>query len=166
VNLTNENMPFLVTCPAGDGPAYHHVEITIVDSGGVPIEGIPAESFEFVLQPILNDAKWYDTLSCTFTPVTPQTSATGIITFEIIGDTSIIGNLTIQVIAQGVPLDDSDTLCCKTVDYNTDGVVSLGDFVTFARDYGKPGWRSDFTGDGMVSLGDFVLFAQHYAHQS
>jgi parallel beta-helix repeat protein len=166
VNLTNENMPFLCTCPAGDGPAYHHVNITIIDSGGVPIEGIPAESFEFIIQPIPNDAVWYNMLSCTFSPVTPQTSATGTITFEIIGDTSIIGNITIQVIVQGVPLDDSDTISCKTVDYNTDGIVSLGDFVIFARDYSKPGWRSDFTGDGMVSLGDFVLFAQHYAHKS
>jgi hypothetical protein len=50
------------------------------------------------------------------------------------------------------------------MDYEPNGIVSLGDFVMFARDYGTHHWQNDFTWDGIVSLGDFVVFAQHYAH--
>jgi subtilisin family serine protease len=164
VTLTNENMPFLVTCPAHDGPVYQHVKVTCRDASGNTIPGIPASAFTFTLGNV--NAIWYDTLSCTFAPVDTQTNANGEIRFTIKGDTSIYGNITIRVTVQGVPINDLDTLPCKSVDYDTNGVVSLGDFVIFARDYSKVRWRSDFTGDGLVSLGDFVLFAGHYAHHS
>jgi hypothetical protein len=92
------------------------------------------------------------------------TDINGQIRFAVKGDTSIYGNLTIRATVMDIPLNDIDTLWCKTPDYDTNGAVSLGDFVTFASDYSKVRWRSDFTGDGLVSLGDFVVFAQHYAH--
>jgi hypothetical protein len=162
VTLTNENMPFLVTCPAGDGPAYKHVKVTVKDTGGNPRVGISASEFTFTLGNA--GASWYGTLSCTFIPVDPVTDANGEIRFEMKGDTSIVGNITIQAAVQGVPLNDIDTLPCKSPDYDTNGGISLGDFVTFASDYSKASWRSDFTGDGLVSLGDFVSFAGHYGH--
>jgi hypothetical protein len=164
VTLTNENMPFLVTCPAGDGPIYQHVKVTCKNANGDPLPGILPTAFVFTINPTGGDTHYWGTLSCTFTAVDTQTNANGEIRFTVKGGTSIYGNITIQVNVYGVPINDIDTLTCKTPDYDTNGVVSLGDFVIFARDYGKPGWRSDFTGDGMVSLGDFVLFAQHYAH--
>jgi parallel beta-helix repeat protein len=164
VTLTNENLPFLVTCPRGDGPSYKHVKVTCRNRLGASLSGIPADDFIFTINPSGGDTHWYGTLSCTFTPVDQQTNMNGEIRFNITGDTSIYGNMTIQVTVQGVPLNDVDTLPCKTVDYDVNGMVSLGDFVIFARDYSRPSWRSDFTGDGLVSLGDFVVFAQHYGH--
>jgi hypothetical protein len=164
VTLTNENMPFLVTCPAADGPLYQHVKITVKDAGGNPLPEIPASAFAFTINPTGGDTHWYGTLSCTFTPVDQQTNANGEIRFTIKGDTSIYGNITIQATVQGVPLNDVDILPCKSVDYDTNGVVSLSDFVIFGGNYGKTSWRSDFTGDGLVSLGDFVIFGGHYAH--
>jgi hypothetical protein len=164
VTLTNENMPHLVTCPAGDGPTYQHVKVTVKNAGGQPLPGIPASAITFTLGNA--DASWYGTLSCTFTSVDLQTNANGEIRFTTKGDTSIYGNITIQATVMGIPLNDIDTLPCKTIDYDTNGVVSLSDFVIFGQDYGKSGWRSDFSGDGLVSLGDFVTFGQHYGHHA
>jgi hypothetical protein len=166
VTMTNENMPFLVTCPHSDGPAYQHVKVTVKNAGGTPIPGILASDFSFTINPTGYDTHWYGTLQCTFTAVDQQTNANGEIRFTMKGDTSIYGNITIRVTVQTIPLNDIDTLPCKSPDYDTNGAVSLGDFVTFASDYSKVRWRSDFTGDGLVSLGDFVLFAGHYAHHS
>jgi hypothetical protein len=166
VTLTNENMPFLVTCPAADGPLYKHVKITVKDASGNPIPGIPASACAFTISPTGGDTHWYGTLSCTFTAVDQQTNATGEIRFEVKGDTSIVENITIQATVQGVILNDIDTLPCKSMDYDVNGQVSLGDFTIFGGDYAKAGWRSDFTGDGMVILGDFTVFGGHYSHQA
>jgi hypothetical protein len=166
MTLTNENMPFLVTCPHSDGPAYQYVKVTVKNVTGNPIAGIPASDFSFTINPTGYDTHWYGTLSCTFTAMDQQTNANGEIRFTMKGDTSIYGNITIRVTVQTIPLNDIDTLPCKSPDYDTNGAVSLGDFVIFASDYSKVRWRSDFTGDGLVSLGDFVLFAGHYAHHS
>jgi C1A family cysteine protease len=167
VTLTNENLPHLFTCPAGDGPTYQHVKVTVKNAGGTPLPGIPASAFTFTINPASISTLWYGTLSCTFTAVDLVTDENGEIRFTVKGDTSIYGNITIQATVQGVPLNDIDTLPCKTADYFVDGMVALGDFVVFAQDYGRVRWRSDFTGDGgLVGLGDFVMFAQHYGHHS
>jgi hypothetical protein len=163
VTLTNENMPLLVTCPLFDGPPYHYVKVKCLYTNGEPFAGIPASAFAFTINPT-EGTHWHGSLSIAFTPVEQQTNANGEIHFEVRGYTSIVGNITIQATVQGVPLNDIDTLPCKSPDYNTDGTVSLTDFVTFAQDYGTTHWRSDFTGDGTVSLSDFVMFAQHYGH--
>jgi hypothetical protein len=163
VTLTNENLPFLVTCPAGDGPIYQHVKVTCKTAGGTPIPGIPADAFTFTLGNV--DAIWYGTLGCTFTPVDSVTNANGEIRFTVKGDTSIYGNITLKASIQGMLLNDIDTLPCKTPDYFVDGMVALSDFVVFGQDYGRIQWRSDFTGDGGPNgLGDFVMFGQHYGH--
>jgi hypothetical protein len=162
VTLTDENTPHLITCPAGDGPTYQHIKITVRDSAGHPLPGITANEFDFTLGSV--DASWYGTLGCTFTPVDTQTNANGEIRFTIKGDTSIYGNITIQATVQGILLNDISILPCKSVDYDTSGAVDLGDFVIFGQDYGKMQWRSDFTGDGQVLLGDFVTFGGHYGH--
>jgi hypothetical protein len=164
VTLTSENTPHLISCPLGDGPSYHYVKVTCRTSQGYPIPGIFYQEFYFNFNPTGGNTHWYGNLLCTFTAVDQQTNANGEIRFSVKGDTSIYGNITIQATVMSIPLNDIDTLPCKTPDYDTNGAVSLGDFVTFASDYSKVRWRSDFTGDGLVSLGDFVLFAGHYAH--
>jgi len=164
VTLTNENIAGLTTCPAGDGPTYQYVKVTCKDAGGNPISGIPASGFTFIINATGGDTHWYGTLSCTFTAVDPQTNANGEIRFAVKGDTSIYGNITIRAIVQGIPLNDIDTLPCKSVDFDTNGAVSLADFVIFGHDYGTNAYRYDLTWDGRVSLSDFVLFGQHYGH--
>jgi hypothetical protein len=164
VTLTNENLPHLVTCPAGDGPIYQHAKVTCKDTAGNPLAGIPSTAFTFTVNPTGIGTQWYGILRCTFTPVDPETDVNGDIRFTIAGDTSIAGNITIRVTVQGTMLNDHDTLICKTFDHTMDGVVSLGDFVMFAHDYGTTHWTSDYTGDGLVGLGDFSMFGQHYGH--
>jgi hypothetical protein len=162
VELTGGHMP-LVTCPARDGSSYMYLKVTCKNSHGEPFVGLPPEVFQFNLNP-LTGTRWFRTLSCTFTPVDPMTNEHGEIRFTIRGDTSIIGNITIQVTVMSIPLHDVVVLVCKSPDYNCDGVVGIGDFVVFGQDYTKTVWRSDFTGDGPVTLVDFVIFAQHYTH--
>jgi outer membrane protein assembly factor BamB len=162
VTLTNENLPHLITCPAGDAPVYQNLKVTCKDNGGTPLPGISASMFVFTLGNV--DALWYGTLSCTFTAVDSQTDNNGEIRFTLRGDTSIVGNISIRATVQTIPLNDIDILTCKSPDYFCDGAVILGDFVVFGQDYGRTRWRSDFTGDGPVGLGDFVVFGQHYGH--
>ena len=163
VELTGGNTP-LTTCPAHDGPLYSYLKVTCIDYYGEPLVGLPPGVFQFNLNPI-SGTHWFDALSCAFTPVDPATNGQGEINFTIRGDTTIIGNLTIQVTVMNIPLHDV-ILTCKSPDYNLDGIVNLGDFVTFSGDYNKAVWRSDFTGDGFVALTDFIIFAQHYRHHN
>ena len=117
-------------------------------------------------------AYWFGTLSCSFTATETQTDANGELSFEIIGDTSITGDIqtgepgyiNIEVTVSGIPINDIDTLACKSIDYEPDGDVDLADFVLFAQDFGGTESRSDFDWDGDVDLADFVMFAQHFGH--
>jgi hypothetical protein len=162
VTLTNENYDGLTTCPAGDGPSYQYVMVTVEDSDGQPLVGIPAEDFEFIVTDA--GATWYGTLSCTFIAVDSATNIDGEIRFEVIGDTSIIGDIGIEATVQGVDINDYDILPCKSYDYEPNGDVNLVDFAQFAADYGSNEYRSDFDWDGDVDLVDFAMFAQHYLH--
>jgi hypothetical protein len=165
VILTSENMPGLTTCPAGDGPIYQHIKVSVKDEYGAPSPGIPADRFRFTVADA--GAQWYGTLSCYFTAVESQTNANGEIRFKIQGGTSIVGNVTLQAKVAGVPIDDIVVLACKSVEvYMVDGSVSLSDLVTFAPYYGGTAYRCDFTWDGTVGLGDFSIFAHHYGHYS
>jgi parallel beta-helix repeat protein len=153
----------LVTCPAGDGPAYQYITVMVNDFDDEPIPDVPAEEFLFSVNPT-NDTQWYGTFGCTFTPIDSETNTNGMIRFEVKGETSIIGNIMIQATVMGYQFQDTDVLSCKSMDYDVNGKVGLGDFVLFGQDYGGTSWRSDFTGDSRVSLSDFVMFAQHYGH--
>jgi hypothetical protein len=166
VTLTHENLPHLISCPAGDGPIYQYIKVSVKNAQGNPLPGIPSSAFVFTITPVDVTTLWYETLSCTFTAVDPVTNMNGDIRFTIKADTSIYGNITIRVTVQSIQVNDADILACKTPDYNCDGIAALDDFVVFGQDYGRIMWRSDFTGDdGLVGLGDFVIFGQHYGHQ-
>jgi hypothetical protein len=175
----------MTTCPVGNEPSTafaHPVVVTVRDASGNPIPGIPAANFQFTVSPeeTAMPYRWpYNPLThqngalrVTFTAIDPQTDANGQIRFSIVGATSIFGNIQITCTVNGQTTNNVMRLACKSVDYNTDGSVALGDFVTFAGDYGKTvdygrlTWRSDFTNDGTVALSDFVMFAQHYAHHA
>jgi parallel beta-helix repeat protein len=164
VILTDENLPGLITCPAGDAPTYKHMKVTIKNYDAIPLQGIPANAFDVLVTDA--GATWYGTLSATLIPVNPETDSNGTIQFEVRSDTAIIGIIGMQTIVSDTLINDYDVLPCRSMDYEPNGIVSLGDFVMFARDYGTHHWQSDFTWDGIVSLGDFVVFAQHYGHHS
>ena len=123
---------------------------------------IGTEDFEFIVSNA--GASWFGTLSCTFIPVNPVTNEDGEIEFMVVGDTSIIGGISIEVIAQGIPINDIDILECKSMDYDLDGDVDLADFILFGQDWGSTEWRSDFDWDGDVDLSDFIFFGQHWGH--
>jgi hypothetical protein len=168
VTLTNEAYPGLTTCPADDGnhsELYKYVRVTVKNALGKPLPALPSSDFTFTITSTPGTV-YYGMLSCTFNAVDTMTNSNGEIRFTVRGDTSIVGNITIQVAVIGVPLNDVDTLPCKSFDLTVDGSVSLVDFSLFCQDYGKARYRSDFTWDGMVSLVDFSVFGQHYGHHS
>jgi len=167
VELTATSHIGMTTCPAGDGQIYEFLKVTVKDAMGTPMVGLPSALFQFNLA-ATPGTTYYNVLSCTFTPVTPAvTDANGEIKFTILGDTSMYGNITIQVVVLGVPLSDIGILPVKTVDITNDGIVSLGDFSYFGQQYTKNNYRCDFTWDldHAVTLGDFSYFGQHYTHE-
>jgi hypothetical protein len=162
------------TCPAGDA-IFNYVTVTVWDANGNPVPGIPAANFAFTVTaqgagmpwvyPYSSTTQYNGVLGAAFVPIDAQTDANGKIRFTFRATTSVIGDVLITATVNGQPIKDRERLPCKSVDYNVDGVVGLGDFVTFASDYTKYKWRSDFTNDGgLVSLSDFVTFAGHYTH--
>ena len=48
------------------------------------------------------------------------------------------------------------------IDFNQDGQINLGDFISFAKAYGSAEAKYDLNGSGVVDLGDFILFAQSF----
>jgi hypothetical protein len=173
VYLSDSTLLGMNTCPAGDGGLYSYVVVTVWDSNGNPVPGIPASSFAFTvsavpIKPYMPATRYYDGLSCTFVPVDSMTNAAGQIRFRVRGDTSIIYDIYITATLYGHPLKDRDKLTCKSFDLDISGCVGLGDFVMFAQQYGHSGppvWYVDYCGwDGIISLCDFVLFAQHFGH--
>jgi hypothetical protein len=165
VTLTDENLPGLFTCPAGDGPAYQYVLVTVKNQQGEPLPGIPAENFQWIITPSMG-TQWYGTFIVIMTPVELMTDSNGEIRFEATADTSIIGDIILRVQINDVLINDLDTLTCKSLDYDLNGMANLGDFVIFGQDYGGTNPRSDFNWDGTVILGDFVMFGQHYGHHN
>ncbi|MFH1102020.1 MAG: PKD domain-containing protein [Methanobacteriota archaeon] len=172
IQLTNENLNGLSTCPVGDGPAYHFLKVTVLDEYGVPLSGIKSDEFKFTVTADVGTV-YTGTLTCTFIPFGPTVSTTatvatnnlGEILFKIVGDTTIIGVILIEVTVCHTTINDQARLPCKSFDINHDDVVDCVDFDIFAIDYrhesGAEVWRSDFDWDNDVDLGDFVMFAAH-----
>jgi len=130
--------------------------VTAKRSDTTPIQGIPYTSFFFTVTG--GDV--------TITNVGAETDANGQIQFRVVGDQTIMGNLTIEVQIYTVVLNDSDILPCRSFDLNNDGAVGLQDFTIFSGDYGTTTARSDFNWDGTVGLQDFTLFSGHYGHHN
>ncbi|MGQ9603472.1 MAG: C1 family peptidase [bacterium] len=163
VTLTNESGSGLATCPDGDGPQYQYIKVTVRNSSGEPISGIPADQFQIITSPAAGTV-YHGTFSCVVTPVDAQTNSNGEIRFTIVGGTSISGGIDIEASVSGVAINDLDVLSSNSFDIRVDGTVDLIDFVLFVEDYGGTNSRSDFNWDGNVGIEDFVLFAAHYAH--
>ena len=164
--LTDESQPGLNNCPNGDADPYQSLQITVIDTQGNPIANIPTEYLTINVNPADDDTEFYgDVLSCTFSTDQLETDDSGQISFDIVGDTSINGAISIEVGVLGVSLTDSVILPCNTFDLNLDGWVHLNDFTTFSGDYGTSSFRSDFDFSGWVTMVDFSIFAIHFGHQ-
>ena len=126
----------LATCPAGDGTPYQYVTVTVKESSGTAIQGIPESSFFF---DVTGGDVSFDAARVAGTPAHGEsTNVNGEIKFEITGDESIVypTQLNIQVQAYTVIINDVDTLWCNTCDYEPNGECNNIDFVTFGGDFG------------------------------
>ena len=154
----------MATCPALDGEEYHDLEVTALRSNLTPIEGIPYNSFFFIVTG--------GDVNFTHDPATPATGVNGTIRFVVDDNESFVGDVTIEAQIYTVVLNDSDLLSCNSYDIDQDGgsrgCVGAQDFAWFVLDYGstiQPGVpRSDFNWDGIVGAQDFSLFVAHYGH--
>lgn len=144
----------MATCPQADGPAFEYVTVTAKRSDATPIQGIPYSSFFFTVTGG----------NVTITAVGAETDANGEIQFTVVGDETIIGDITIDCQIYTVVLDAGATLTCNSFDMNDDGAVGLQDFVLFSAEYNGTSAAADFNFDGTVGLQDFVLFSAHYNH--
>ena len=166
INTDINEMLGLATCPSGHevGTPYL-VKVNILDVNGDPVVGIPARSFDFTVDEE-GDAENYSALSCSFTPVGLATDGNGDIIFEVIGDTSIIGNIRIGVSVEEVTIDDTELIQCNSVDINCNGAIDLIDIVLFTQSLHIYDWRCDFNWDGVINLSDMVLFTPHIGHSA
>ena len=163
VTLTHESGGGMTTCPAGDAPAYAYVKVTVRDESNDPMPGIPSEQITLTATPA-GGSSYYGTFSVSAGAVDAETDASGEIRFELTGDTSIYGDINIEVTVAGVALSDLDVLSARTLDLAMNGIVDLADFGIFATDYNTTTARSDFDWSGTVDLADFGIFATHYLH--
>jgi parallel beta-helix repeat protein len=163
LTLTNGNYNGLTTCPGVDGPEYQYLRAVIKDSNDQPLQGISAENFSFIVNP-LNETEYYENLSLLFIPHDLETDSNGEIRFKIKSETSIAGNVSIQAIVGDVLIDDQEILLANTFDRNLNGEVDVSDFALFAGDYGDVNWLSDYNWDGSIDIADFSMFAGHYGH--
>jgi C1A family cysteine protease len=163
VTLTDEPESGMTTCPAGDGPAYRYVKVTVRDGSNAPMQGIQSDQITFAMTPA-GGAAYYGTPSVAATAVDAETDAQGEIRFELVGETSISGDIEIEASVAGVALNDVDVLPARTFDLLMDGIVDLLDFSRFALDYNTTNPQSDFDWSGYVDLVDFSRFATHYLH--
>jgi C1A family cysteine protease/type 1 fimbria pilin len=163
VTLTHDPESGMTTCPAGDGPAYGYVKVTVKDGADNPMPGITSDQFSLAITPV-GGATYHGAFSVSATAVDAETGANGEIRFELFGGTSIYGDVAIEVTVSGVAINDVDVLSAITFDLLMDGVVDLYDFSRFATDYNTSAARSDFDWSGYVDLVDFSRFAQHYQH--
>ena len=144
----------MATCPALDGEPYSSLKVTAKRSDTTPIQGIPYNSFFFLVTG--GDVN--------FSHVTAETDVNGEILFDVDDNECIVGDVTIEAQIYTVVLNDSDVLSCNCYDINEDGGVGAQDFSLFVSDYGTSATRSDFNWDGGVGAQDFSLFVSHYGH--
>ena len=153
----------MATCPSLDGEAYSSLKITAKRSDTTPIQGIPYNSFFFLVTG--GDVN--------FSHVTAETDVNGEILFDVDDNESFIDDVTIECQIYTVVLNDSDVLSCNSYDIDQDsratrGIVGAQDFAWFVSCYGATTTpcvpRCDFNWDGIVNALDFALFVSHYGH--
>jgi hypothetical protein len=154
VDLTDDSGAGMATCPDFDGLAYSSVKVTALRSNLSPIEGIPYNSFFFLVTG--GDVN--------FSHTTDETDVNGEIFFDVDDNECIVGDVTIEGQIYTVVLNDSDLLSCNCYDINQDGGVGAQDFALWLSVYGTTDSSGDFNWDGGVGAQDFALWLSHYGH--
>lgn len=164
ITLSQDGNQVLTTCPAGDSTLSTYIIVHLYSLTGVPIDNIPASAVTLNMQ-VMTGTEYFGTPACTFTPVDSVSDGNGQIRFQVIGDTSIVGDIEISAATWGNPVHNTLTLRCNSVDFNTDGVVNLSDAGFFTSAFhGEYDWRCDYVYDGVLNLSDISAFAQHNGH--
>ena len=167
ITTTSQETKGLTSCPAGDGPGYEYLQITVLDINGIPIPKLPSTDFIFSVE---KDKKtdYYDELECIFTPIENKTDENGKICFEVTADTTIIGNIFISVTIQDIEIENCTSLLCNSFDLNVDGLVDILDVTTYASiekmKSKKDKWMIDYNWDGKINDLDLDLFNEHLGH--
>ena len=152
---------------------WYPFTVTVIDTGGQPIQGIPAGDFSFTASLGTNTFSHCELNSyLEWDPLDAQTNVNGEIQFRVRALTSIGadtldptpngGFITIVATVSSVELNDSDDLLVSSCDIDIDGDVDLSDFSRFAVDFGLNRQRSDFDFDFGVDLSDFSKFAVEF----
>lgn len=165
VTITQGSPQGLATCPAGDGPTFQYIAVNLRNLKGDPISQVPADDITLSVEATAT-TEYYGTLSCTFTPIDATSDANGDIRFQVVADTSIVGDITIKATVRDYAINNTVGLKCNSFDANVDGVVDLSDLSLFSTVYNKTyDWHFDYNWDGIaVSLSDFAIFSSHYQH--
>ena len=155
---------------------WYPFTVTVIDTGGQPIEGIPAENFSFTAALGTNTFSHCDLNSnMEWDPIDMQTDVNGEIQFRVRCTTSVTrdnldptpngGYIDITATVQSVTINDIDSLPVSSCDIDGDGNVDLSDFAKFAVDFGLNRQRSDYDFDFGVDLSDFSKFAIEYGYR-
>jgi hypothetical protein len=150
----------MVSCPAGDGPAYEYVIVDLKASDATPVEGIPWTEFFFSVAG--GDVS--------IAPVMDATDPNGRIRFNMVADETMVlldpDLLTIGCTVLTVVLNYTEELSVNSFDLNEDGCVDESDSAVFASIYGTVDPRGDFSWNGQGGLADLGLLSAHYLHGS
>ena len=152
---------------------WYPFTVTVIDTGGQPIQGIPSGDFSFTASLGTNTVSHCDLNShLEWDPIDAQTDVNGEIQWRVRALTSIGadtpdptpngGFITIVATVSSVELNDSDDLPVSSCDIDIDGDVDLSDFSRFAVDFGLNRQRSDYDFSGSVTLSDFSQFAVEF----
>lgn len=159
-NLSHVELTYpalMTTCPAGDGPAFEHIEVFAMTPGGDPIEGIPSSQFSFKIDGDVSVA-----------PAEEATDEKGRIRFTLTADKSIVRVgpdwLHVECTIADVPLNDADSLHVNSFDLNEDGCVDKRDVSVFQSLYLQEDLRADYYRDGVVDMRDLSVLVDHDGH--
>jgi hypothetical protein len=147
----------MTTCPAGDGPAFEHIQVFAVTNDGDPIAGLPAAQFSFTIDgPVIA------------TPAEEATNEKGRIRFTLTSDESIVRVgadwLHVECAIADVPLNDADSLHVNSYDLTADGCVDKEDVSFFQSLYLQEDLRADYYRDGTVDMRDLSVLVDHDGH--
>lgn len=165
----------LLSCPGGDAPSFLDqgwwIKLWIRDINGIGISGIPATDFWLV-----DCDPSGDVVLCGGRASSNADSATNADGRTTMSLTGLLGGGCadgMQVLAQGVAIEDSLTNCtsvvCRPISLRSPDIdgnfeVNLIDLTLFAESYPPYPYDRccDFDIDGVVNLRDLVTFALHF----
>ena len=174
IHLTVSPAPLFI-CPLGDTDSLEDqgwsLWILVLDTVGVPVEGVPAADFWLIDCDPVNDM-----ILCGGSASSNADSSTNSAGITTMSNTSVAGGGCadgLAVVVQGFVIEDSTTNCTTPVclpvairspDMNGDLILTLVDLTNFAGSYPPQAYApcGDMNADGIITLVDLTNFAQHF----